>query len=45
MAKQSIQQSAHVSRIRKIGKPRISKKKRGNAPARTARSGNGRRIR
>ncbi len=29
----------------KVGSPRSSKKKKGNAPARTSRTGNGKRIR
>jgi len=45
MAKQTVQQSAHVTNMIKIGSPRKSKRKRGNAPARTSRKGNGKRIR
>lgn len=35
---------AHTANIRKVGKPRQAPTKKGNAPARTSRSGNGRRI-
>jgi len=45
MAKVTVQQSAHVNRMIKVGSPRRSKKKRGNAPAKTAKCGNGKRIR
>jgi hypothetical protein len=46
MAKQTIQQDAHVSNIKKIGKPRTSKifRKKGNKPSVTSRKGNGKRI-
>ena len=45
MAKQTIQESTHVNRMIKIGSPRRSKKKKGNAPARTSKCGNGKKIR
>ena len=45
MAKQTSQYSKHVNNMIKVGSPRKSKKKKGNAPARTAKSGNGKRIR
>ena len=45
MAKQTAQYSFHVNNMIKIGTPRKSKRKKGNAPARTSKSGNGRRIR
>jgi len=38
-------QSKHVNNITKVGSPRSSKPKKGNAPARTSRSGNGRKVR
>ena len=44
MAKSS-QQSKHINNMIKVGSPRKSKKKKGNAPSRTARSGSGRKIR
>ena len=44
MAKSS-QYSKHVNNMMKIGSPRKSKPKKGNAPARTSRSGSGRKIR
>jgi len=44
MAKSS-QQSKHVNNIIKVGSPRKSKPKKGNAPSKTSRSGNGRKIR
>ena len=47
MAKQIIQHDSHVSNIKKVGKPRTSKifNKKGNAPSRTSKSGNGARLR
>ena len=45
MAKKTNQYSKHVSNMIKLGCPRKSKLKKGNAPARTAKSGSGRRIR
>ena len=45
MAKNDYQLSLSVRNWTKVGKPRQSKKKKGNAPARTSRSGNGKRIR
>ena len=45
MAKNSSQASKHVNNMIKIGSPRKSKKKKGNPPARTSRSGNGKRVR
>jgi hypothetical protein len=45
MAKQTSQQDAHVHNIIKVGSPRKSKKKKGNAVARTSKRGNGKRIR
>ena len=45
MAKQTAQYSKHVNNIVKVGSPRKSKKKKGNAPAKTSKSGNGRKIR
>ena len=45
MAKQSSAQSKHVNNMMKVGSPRKSKRKKGNAPAKTSRSGNGRKIR
>ena len=45
MAKNTAQHSKHVNNMMKIGSPRKSKKKKGNAPSRTARSGSGRKIR
>ena len=42
--KSSVYDPATANRI-KVGSPRNFKKKRGNAPARTARSGSGKRIR
>lgn len=44
MAKSS-QYSKHVNNMMKVGSPRKSKKSKGNAPARTARSGSGRKVR
>ena len=35
---------AHVSKLRKPGKTRAAKKTKGNAVARTSRTGNGKRI-
>ena len=43
MAKKSYD-PAIANRI-KIGSPRVSKRKKGNAPARTCKSGNGKKIR
>jgi len=37
--------SKHVNNMMKVGSPRRSKKKKGNAPAKTSSSGNGKRIR
>jgi len=45
MAKNSAQYSKHVNNMMKEGSPRRPKRKKGNAPARTARSGSGRKIR
>ena len=45
MAKNSAQYSSHVTNMIKIGSPRKSKKKKGNAPARTSKRGNGKKIR
>ena len=45
MAKKTEQFDAHVQNMIKVGSPRKSKKKRGNAPARTSKTGNGKRIR
>ena len=45
MAKKTAQESAHVSRMIKEGKPRTSKRKKGNAPSRTSKRGNGSKIR
>ena len=45
MAIKSSAQSKHVNNMMKAGSPRKSKKKNGNAPGRTARSGTGRKIR
>ena len=45
MAKKNAQYDTHVHNMIKIGSPRRSKKKKGNAPARTSKCGNGRRIR
>ena len=45
MAKQTAQYSKHVNNMMKVGSPRSSKKKKGNAPARTSKSGSGRKIR
>ena len=45
MAKQTAQHSKHVNNMMKVGSPRRPKRKKGNAPARTARSGSGRKIR
>ena len=44
MAKKSGYDPSVANRV-KIGSPRKSKKKRGNAPARTAKTGSGKRIR
>ena len=44
MAKKQGHDPTVTNRI-KVGCPRKSKKKKGNAPARTAKSGSGRRIR
>jgi len=45
MAKKDAQHDTHVHNMIKTGSPRRSKRKKGNAPARTSKSGNGRRIR
>ena len=45
MAKKNAQYSSHVNQMQKSGRPRSMKKKKGNAPARTSRSGNGKKIR
>jgi hypothetical protein len=45
MAKKDANYDTHVHNMIKIGSPRRQKKKKGNAPARTSRSGNGRRVR
>jgi len=45
MASKSSQQSSHVNNMIKVGSPRKSKKTKGNAAARTSRTGNGKRIR
>jgi hypothetical protein len=44
MARKSSYDPTVANRI-KIGTPRLSKRKRGNAPARTSRRGNGKKIR
>ncbi len=44
MAKSS-QYSKHVNNMMKVGSPRNTKKKKGNTPGRTARSGSGRKVR
>jgi len=38
-------QDAHTANIIKVGKPRRSKRKKGNPPAKTSRCGNGTKIR
>ncbi|WP_290941736.1 hypothetical protein [Hyphomonas sp.] len=45
MAKKTAQHSKHVTNMIKVGSPRPFKKKKGNAPAKTARNGNGKKIR
>ena len=45
MAKKEAQYDTHVNNMIKIGSPRRPKRKKGNAPARTSKSGNGNRIR
>ena len=45
MAKKTAQASKHVNNMIKVGSPRKSKKRKGNAPARTSKRGNGKRIR
>ncbi len=45
MAKRTSVGNKDMMRGLKPGKPRRSKKKKGNYPARTSRSGNGKRIR
>ena len=45
MAKKTEQFDAHVQNMIKVGSPRKAKKKKGNAPARTAKTGSGKRIR
>jgi hypothetical protein len=45
MAKNSSQHSKHVNNMIKVGSPRPSKKKKGNAPGKTSRKGNGKRVR
>ena len=45
MAAKTSAQSKHVNNMMKVGSPRKSKKKKGNAPSRTSRSGSGRKIR
>jgi len=45
MAIKSSAQSKHVNNMMKSGSPRKSKKKKGNAPGRTVRSGTGRKAR
>lgn len=45
MAKNTAQHSKHVNNMMKAGSPRSSKRKKGNPPAKTARSGSGRKIR
>jgi len=45
MAAKSSAQSKHVNNMMKQGSPRNTKKKKGNTPGRTARSGSGRKIR
>ena len=44
MAKNS-SQSKHVNNIIKVGSPRSSKMKKGNARSQTSRTGNGKRVR
>ncbi len=44
MAKKGMHDPAVTNRI-KVGSPRSSKKKKGNPPAKTAKSGSGRKIR
>ena len=45
MAKNSSQHSKHVNNMIKVGSPRPFKKTKGNAPAKTSRKGNGKRLR
>ena len=45
MAKKNAQHSSHVNQMQKSGRPRSHKKTKGNAPSRTSRSGNGKKIR
>ena len=45
MARKTAQQSKHVNNMIKVGSPRKAKKKKGNAPARTSKRGNGAKIR
>ena len=44
MAKNS-SQSKHVNNMMKVGSPRRSKVTKGNAPAKTSRRGNGKKVR
>ena len=44
MAKNSAQ-SKHVNNMIKVGSPRPFKKGKGNAPAKTSRKGNGKKVR
>jgi len=45
MAKKNAQYSSHVNQMQKAGRPRPMKKKKGNAPSKTSRRGNGKKIR
>lgn len=45
MAKKNEQYDSHVQNMIKVGSPRKSKKKKGNAPSKTSRSGNGTKLR
>ena len=45
MAKNSAQHSKHVNNMIKVGSPRSSKSKKGNALSRTSRKGNGKKVR
>jgi len=44
MAKRNLN-ATQAAQMTKVGKPRSQKKSKGNAPARTSRSGNGKKIR
>ena len=45
MAKQTSAQNKYIMNLIKVGKPRRTAKRKGNAPAKTSRSGTGKRIR